>query len=572
MLRYSRPARLLLYLAVAAGFLAAVFVVVQGYLLSTVVDRVFLGHQSLPEVIPLLGLLAALALARAAAIFCSDVLAQRSASHVKDSLRQQLARRIFDLGPAYTRSQSSGELVHTTVEGVEVLDEYVTVYQPVRLLSRLVPVFVLIVILVLDPPTTLVLLFTGPLLMVLLALIGGRSKDLTERRFRELSWMSAFFLDMLQGIATLKLFGRSREQIANVREISRHYGNTTMEVLQTAFQSALVLEFGGAVATALVAVEVSLRLMGGVLSFERALAVLVITPEFFLPLRQYAIRYHAGAAGKAAAERIFAILDTPLAVQRPPVQPPASLPARFDIGFEDVYVAYEGGARPALRGFSLKVPQGQTVALVGATGAGKTTVANLLLRFVDADAGALTVGGAPLNELDVAQWRSCVGWVPQLPHLFHGTVADNIRLARPKAGMADIIAAAQAAQAHEFIQALPQGYDTPLGEQGARLSGGQQQRLAIARAFLKDAPVLILDEATSHLDARSEAAIQGALARLMRGRTVLIIAHRLKMVYAADQVVLMDQGQVLETGDHQSLLARPGHYRDLVASYEGGAS
>jgi ATP-binding cassette subfamily C protein CydD len=568
-LRYSRSARALLYLAVAAGFLAAAFGVILGYLLSVVVDDVFLGHQTLPAVTPLMGALVGLALARAAAIFCSDTLAQRSASILKGSLRQQLARHIFDLGPAYTRGQSSGELVHATVDGLEVLDEYITVYQPVRLLSRLVPVFVLLVILALDPPTTLILLFTGPLLLILLALIGGRTQDITERRFRELSWMSAFFLDMLQGIATLKLFGRSREQIANIREISRHYGNTTMEVLQTAFQSALVLEFGGTVATALVAVEVSLRLMGGVLPFQRALAVLVITPEFFLPLRQFAVRYHAGAAGKAAAERIFAILDTPLAASRRPGSAATLLPACFDIRFEDVHVAYEGGARPALRGFSLSIPQGQTVALVGATGAGKTTAANLLLRFVDADAGTITVGGVALNEIDLSRWRSCLGWVPQLPHLFHGTVADNIGLARPDASMADIIAAAEAAHAHEFIQTLPQGYETPLGEEGARLSGGQQQRLAIARAFLKDAPVLILDEATSHLDAQSEAAIQDALAHLMHGRTVLIIAHRLKMVYAADQVALMEQGRVIETGDHQSLLAHPGLYRNLVASYEG---
>ena len=263
--------------------------------------------------------------------------------------------------------------------------------------------------------------------------------------------------------------------------------------------------------------------------------------------------------------------------------------SRFDIRFDDVSFAYPspaaegstgngqrqpqpGAQRAALHGFSLTIPHGQTVALVGPTGAGKTTVASLLLRFIDPNAGRISVGGVPLDNIDRAMWRREVAWVPQLPHLFHGTVADNIRLPRPQAGMDAVIAAARAAHADEFIEALPRGYDTPLGEQGARLSGGQRQRLAIARAFLKDAPVLILDEATASLDARSEALIRDALARLLAGRTVLIIAHRLALAYAADQIVVMDAGRAVGTSSHRALLAQDGLYRRLVASYEAGDS
>jgi ATP-binding cassette subfamily C protein CydD len=549
--------------------------VAQAYVLSEVVNRVFLEHQVLPNVLPLLAVLLALALGRGAVIWCSDVLAQRSASRLKGDLRAQLTRHLFELGPAYTRGEHSGELVNAAVEGVETLDEYITVYQPARLLAGLIPVFVILVVFALDPPTTLVLLFTGPILLVLLALIGSRAKEITERRFLELSWMSAFFFDMLQGIATLKMFGRSREQIENIRDISGHYGNTTMDVLRTAFQTAFVLELGGTVATALVAVEVSLRLMGRTLPFDRALAVLIITPEFFLPLRQLAVRYHAGTAGKAAAARVFAILDTPARPSRIVVtaqQARSEVPARFDIRFDDVRFAYDAGRRPALQGFSLSIPHGQTVALVGATGSGKTTVANLLLRFIDPDEGTISVGEVPLSAIDLSAWRSLVAWVPQLPHLFHGTIADNIRLGRPGVGMADVTVAARAAHAHEFIRELPQGYDTLIGEQGARLSGGQQQRVAYARAFLKDAPFLVLDEATSHLDSASEAAIRDALTRLMHGRTVLIIAHRLKLVYAAHQVAVLDHGRVIEIGDHHTLLAREGLYRHLVTTYEEGSA
>jgi ATP-binding cassette subfamily C protein CydD len=247
------------------------------------------------------------------------------------------------------------------------------------------------------------------------------------------------------------------------------------------------------------------------------------------------------------------------------------VPARSDIRFDHVFFAYDDGQRPALQGFSLHIPHGQTIALVGATGAGKSTAAQLLLRFIEPDYGSIRIDSISLDEIERSAWRACVAWVPQQPHLFHGTIADNIRLARADADEADVIAAAQAAHAHDFILQLPQGYTTPIGERGARLSGGQQQRLAIARAFLKDAPFLILDEATSHLDSISEAAIQDALARLMRGRTVLIIAHRLKLVYTASQVAVLDRGRVIEVGDPRALLTQSGPYQQIVASYEGAA-
>ncbi len=568
-LQSNRAARNLLHLSVAAGFCAAACVIAQAYVLSDVVNRIFIRQQAFSDVISLLVVLLALALIRAAIIWSGDVLAQRSASRLKSDLREKLTQRLSILGPAYTQSERSGELVNTVVEGVEALDDYITAYQPARLLAVIVPVFVLIVIFLLDPLTTPILLFTGPILVLLLASIGSRVKGITEQRFLELSWMSAFFLDMLQGLATLKMFGRSREQIENIREISQKFGNTTMEVLRTAFQTSLVLEWGGTIATALVAVEVSLRLMGGTLPFNQALAVLVITPEFFLPLRQLALKYHAGTAGKAAAERIFAILDTPPKMPRSQTRRWV-VPARLDIRFDNVSFAYADGQRPALQGFSLSIPHGQTIALVGATGAGKTTAAHLLLRFIEPDRGLITIGGAALETIDPSVWRSRVAWVPQIPHLFYGTIADNIRLARSDASRADIIAAAQAAHAHDFIAQLPLGYDTPIEERGARLSGGQQQRLAIARAFLKDAPFLILDEATSYLDSASEAAIQDALPRLMRGRTVLIIAHRLKLVFAADQVAVLDRGRVIEMGAPRKLLTQGGPYQQLVALSESG--
>ena len=342
--------------------------------------------------------------------------------------------------------------------GLDDIDLYITSYQPARRLAAIVPLLVILVVLLLDPPTALVLVLTGPVLVLLLAVIGGRTRIVSGRRAIELRWLGAFFLDMLQGLATLRMFGRGREQVETIRAVSRQYGETTMDVLRTAFQTALVLEWGAAVATAVVAVEVSLRLIDGQMPFDRALAVLVITPEFFLPLRQLAIRYHSGSAGRAAAERLFEILDT-VAVPRssdgrPAPRPaaareptrPSGMPARATSGSRTSGSATTAATRRcAASTWSSRT--GRVVALVGATGAGKTTCSSLLLRFIEPDVGAHHASvAATLGELDRSAWLAAVAWVPQRPHLFHGSVADNIRLARPGATDAEVRDAAQRGQ------------------------------------------------------------------------------------------------------------------------------
>jgi ATP-binding cassette subfamily C protein CydD len=568
-------ARTLLGLAVGCGFLAAAIILIQAYLTSVVVNDVFLGGRTFAAVATPLAVVALLALVRAPFLWGGELLSQRASGRIKGRLRADLTGHLFALGPAYTTRERSGELANVVVDGMEAIDAYVTSFQPARLLAVAVPLLVLAAVLVVDPPTTLVLLATGPVLVLLLAFIGGRAGTITERRFVEVRWLSAFFLDMLQGIATLKAFGRSVEQVDNIRAISRQYGDTTMEVLRTAFQTSLVLEWGGAVAVAVVAVEISLRLMTGGIPFDRALAVLIIVPEFFLPLRQLATRYHSGAAGRAVATRAFAILDEPVPTATAarsataavaPVRTATGSPDRrpAEIRFADVSFTYPGRSEPALRHLDLTLPAGQTVALVGETGAGKTTVASLLLRFIEPASGSIQVGDTPLTGIDIADWRRGVAWVPQRPHLFHGTVADNIRLARPDASADDVHRAATDAGAAEFVAAMPAGYETPVGEGGARLSGGQRQRIAIARAFLADAPLVILDEATSHLDPSSEAVIRDAIARLSRRRTVLIVSHRLRLVSVADQVIVLDAGRVVEGGAPAALLERGGPYARLV--------
>ena len=610
LLRVHRTATVLLALVVGAGALGALLLVGQTWLLALAIDGVFLGGAGLGDVLPLLAGAAALLLGRSVAAAAGEVLAQRAASRIKGGLRARLAAALFALGPTFTRNERAGELVSTLGEGVEGLDEYITQYTPAFFLAVINPLLIFAAVLLLDPATTLILLFAGPMLVLLLALIGGQAQRLTQQRFAELSWMSAFFLDLLQGLPTLKLFGRSQEQAANIERISRRYGDTTLQVLATAFQSSLVMEWAATAATAMVALEVSLRLVAGSIAFAPGLAVLLLTPEFFLPLRQLAIKYHAGAAGKAAGERIFGLLaqgeaaarqpltpgagdeTAPLPAPSPailpatpaiaapaiaPVQEPARTFAAGDIRFDHVACTYPtapaaGASRgPALLDVSFVLPAGQTTALVGPSGAGKSSAANLLLRFLEPDAGAIYAGDRPLASIDPAHWRRQVAWVPQHAHLFAGTVAANIALGRPEASRAAVIAAARAAHADEFIRALPQGYDTPLGEGAARLSGGERQRIAIARAVLQDAPLLILDEASANLDAESEALIAGALARLMQGRTVLLIAHRPQLAAAASQVIVLEGGSVVEAGPPSTLLAGDTRFRRQAIIAGGGA-
>ena len=577
-LQNNRPAALFLIAAVIAGLLAGALFIVQAILISEIVNRVFLLNQGLAIAAPLLILAILLLIMRSGFIWLQEIWGQHSASKVKDYWSKRLINHIFQLGPQYTEKESSGELVHTLVGGIETFDEAITRYLPAKALAVLVPGLVFLVVLIIDPWTTLVYLFAGPMLILLLALIGGQTKQIQERRFAELGWMSAFFLDILQGLPTLKMFGRSQEQTDNIREISQQYGSTTMEVLRTAFQTSLVMEWSATAATALVALEVSLRLINDLMPFNIALAVLLLTPEFFLPIRQYALTYHAGAQSKAAARRIFAIIDTPAAQHRTvPIdssisvidQIPKDSYSQNDLHFQAVSYAYESERLPALKKFSLTIPHGRTAALVGSTGAGKSTVASLLLRFIEPDEGSIQVGSTPLAQIAPHLWRRSIAWVPQRPHLFYGSAADNIRLARPEATDEEIILAAQAAHADDFIRAMPQGYATPIGEQGIRLSGGQRQRIAIARAFLKDAPLLILDEVTSHLDETNEALLGETLQRLMHGRTVLIIAHRLSLAVQAQQIVLMEKGQILAGGSHKELLDGSSRYRQLYNQYEG---
>jgi ATP-binding cassette subfamily C protein CydD len=564
--RQVRSARVSLVATVVLGVLVAVATIVQMVFLSKVVDRVFLRGADLEGVSVLLLSMLGVVVVRAGLLWLREITAQQGAVRVKSELRERLFANVLRLGPSYTRGERTGELATTATEGVEKLEAYISRYLPQMFLSALVPFLIALYVLPLDWTSSVLFLITAPVIPVLMVLVGSYAEEHLQRQWSALSRLGASFVDALQGLPTLKIFGRAPEEREKVAAASEEFRERTMKVLRIAFISGFVLEFMTAMAIALVAVSLGIRLVAGDMPFEVAFLVLLLAPEFYKPLRELGIHRHAGMEGKAAAERIFEILETPVPVH-PETQLSRRLSNRVEIEFSGVGYTYPGSKQQALSDLTLTLSAGTRTALVGRSGSGKSTLVNQLLRFLEQQDGEITANGVPISQMPVETWRENVALVPQRPHLFYGSVLENIRLARPDASREEVERAAELAGAAKFIRGLPQGYDTEVGEHGARLSGGEAQRVAIARAFLKDAPVLVMDEPTSSLDPESERLIRSALERLARGRTVLVVAHRLNTVYEADRIAVLDDGRLVEMGTHEALLRDDGLYVRLINSY-----
>jgi len=556
-----------LRLAVALGTLGGLLLIPQAWLLAQALSAGVLGGAGLAQILPWMWPLPAIFLLRFALALTGERVAVRAATLIKEKLRADLFRHLQALGPAYARGRASGELAVAALEAVEALEPYYARYLPQLALVALIPLAILAFVFPQDWVSALVLLLSAPLIPLFMVLVGSGAERLNQRQWHKLARMSARFLDALQGLTTLKLFNASRREADLIARISEDYRHSTMAVLRVAFLSALVLEFFATVSIALVAVLIGFRLLRGEMGFEAGLFILLLAPEYYLPLRSLGAHYHARMEAIGAAARIVEVLEAPLP---PRAAGGASRPAlgrAIGIRFEDVHYAYEPG-REALRGASFALEPGRLTALVGPSGAGKSTALNLLLGFVRAQRGRVLIDGHDLAALDPEYWLRHVAWVPQRAHLFEGSISDNIRLGDPAVGPEAVRAAARQAHADAFIERLPLGYDTPLGERGQNLSGGQVQRIALARAFLKDAPVVLLDEATASLDPDSEALIGAAIARLARNRTLLVVAHRLRTVRAAHGIVVLDAGRVLEQGSHATLARGGGLYARMLRTHE----
>jgi ATP-binding cassette subfamily C protein CydCD len=555
-----------LWFAILCGWLGGVLVVVQAALLSRIVFRVFLEHAGRQAVWESMLWLLGVILLRGISVWISEISANQAAVRVKTDIRQTLFRQLLRLGPGYTRGQRAGELTNTLLEGVEALDAYFREYLPQLAQAVVIPLTVLIFVFPVDLISGLIFLVTAPLIPLFMSLIGSLADRQSRRQWQSQSRISAYFYDVLRGLSTLKLSGQSRAQIQIITRLSEQFREATMRVLRVAFLSALVLELLTTLSTALIAVGVGLRLLHGQVDFQSAFFILLLAPEFYLPLRLLGSRFHAGVSGLSAAERILHILDLQpeIEVSCPTPAPDVCPNHPPEIRLEGIAYRYPGETRSALLNLNLHIPSAARVAIVGPTGSGKSTLAALLLGLIRPTQGRILIDGRQCESLNSSEWRARVAWLPQTPYLFNDTVAANLRLAKPAASLPELRTASRLARADEFILNLPQGYQTILGEMEVQLSGGQAHRLALGRALLKDASLLVLDEPTAHLDPLLETDLSAALDAHASGRTVVTIAHRLATVTRADFIIVLSDGQVIQTGTHQELMAQPGLYRQMV--------
>lgn len=540
----AKNVRMPLLAVVAAASVIGVLVVVQASVLSEACQRVVMQGKPAASVLPLAGILAAVAVGRCFCAYLLETRAATAAARVKLAVRKALYRKIQLLGPAGLAGAESGSLIETTTKGVDDLEPYITRFLPQLFLAALLPPLFLIVIVPSEWRSGLVLLLSAPFIPLFMVLIGRGSESLHRSQWQRLSLMADHLLDLVQGLPDLIVSGATKKAAHSVARVSDDYRSATMSVLRIAFLSAFTLEFFATVGTALVAVIIAFRLLSGVLSLREGLFVLLMAPEFYLPLRNLGLSYHARIQGVSAAERIAPLLAT-------------SLPSGFagtvvlpngppDVVFEGVSFSYAGD-RGKISCVDLHLPAGSITALAGGSGAGKTTLARLLIGLTRPDSGRIVIDGEDLSKLAPDSWQARVAWVAQTPFFTSGTVRENLLLGRPDATSQEIEQSLEAAAARHFVARLPSGLDTPLGDRGAGLSGGELKRLALARAYVCRADLIVLDEPTAGLDRDSERLVCDALQNVASGRTVLVISHREQTLSCADRVIEMCDGRIVST-------------------------
>ncbi|WP_394193021.1 thiol reductant ABC exporter subunit CydD [Pseudoalteromonas atlantica] len=561
--QYSHSGSRLLKISILLGTLNALLMIASCYLIANAVHLIMFVDKQLDDITHLLWPLAGLILLRAVFLALSTRISHYAAQKIKTAMRKTLLAKLNRLGPLYSEQKGHGATLNTLHNGVEALHQYYANYLPSVAYSALIPLAILIIIFPTDYKAGLIFLFTAPLIPFFMILVGHKAEEINQQRWQQLSVLGNYFFDRLSGLTQLKLFNATRRELANIAKISDDFRTSTMDVLKVAFLSAFTLEFFATISVALVAVIIGFRLFFGTLDFATGFVVLLLAPEFYLPLRQMGTHYHARLEGISAAADMIDIIN---ADEGLPSAPGAQLSLPIKSLSTTQLNFYYPQSEEGISDINLALPQKGLVAFVGDSGAGKSTLFDCLLGFHQLANKQIIINGTPLSELDCQSWQQHIAWIPQKPTLFYMSVAENLRLGNANVTQAQLEQATMKAGALEFIQALPQGFDTLLGEHGEGLSGGQKQRIALARAFLKDAPILMLDEPSAHLDSQTEKLINTAITDYANDHLVLVIAHRLNTITGADTIYVLEQGKIIEQGSYEKLYQQQGKLWQLVTA------
>ncbi len=490
----------------------------------------------------------------------------RASSEAKLNVRDQIYKKVVELGPGLLGKRRTGEIANTATEGVEYLDYYFSVYFVQIWVAIALPLFLVAAIFWIDWVVGVFMLLSIPATPLFVASsargfrrISSQNEDVKNRN-------SAQYLDSIQGMSTLKMFNEAERRGAQIKRDTEHQRQTTMKLLLVSQLQFIPLELGFALLGTAMAMGVSLyRYSGGFMTPGEAIAVVLLSLEFSRTLLLIGEFFFAGALGREVAAKVVEFFDEKAPVEDTDSRRHGQTDGEsISVEFRDVNFTYPGADEPTLKELSFTLQQNETVAMIGKSGSGKTTVTNLMLRTLDPDSGEILLDGVSEKELDIEWIRKQIALVPQDPYLFFGTVRENLRIAKLDATEEELMAALKSAELADFVASSPAGLDTMVGDQGLALSGGQAQRLAIARAILKDAPIVVLDEPTSQIDVETEALLNSALEHLCENKTVLLIAHRLSTIERADRIIVLADGRVVESGTREQLLAKGGLYASMI--------
>ena len=497
---------------------------------------------------------------RLLAHYIQESVANRLGSAVKATFRERALEHMFKLGVQH--KERHGDVIHMLTDGLEQVDAYVARYIPQILYAIMIPLIMGIAIVDTLPIIGIILIITVPLIPFFMILIGKQADRLNKEQWERMSFLSGHFLDVLQGITTLKLFGRAKDQIKIIGRLSEEFKDSTLRVLRVAFLSALVLELVSTISTALIAVYLGLTLLDGEISFFSAFFILLLAPEFYTPFRQLGAAFHTGMAGKTSILKYEEFMNRQPSL---PIGGQSQLKGKVQaIEIKDLTFTY-ADSENGVQHISLEAKRNSPIMLVGESGAGKSTIAHIIGGFLTAPKGSVTIDGLDLCDIDIEWWRQQITYVSQHPHIMKGTLRDVLSFGM-NVSDEEIIEACKEVQLLDVIYRQQDGLDTVIGEGGLGLSGGERQRVALVRAFLRKGQVLILDEVTAHLDVKTEAIISSAIKRLMDNKIVIIIGHRLQTMHWASTLYVLKHGRIIQQGSYATLLAVDGYFKDLVTS------